>query len=41
MKKLIRQYYNAFLDNYELIVVRMVTYNAYMVNFTNIVIFKR
>ena len=40
MKKMIRQYYNVFPDNYELIVVRMMTYNSYMVNFTNILIFK-
>ena len=40
MKKLIRQYYTVSPDNYELIIVRMVTYNSYMVNFTDIVIFK-
>ena len=32
MTKLIRQYYNAFPDNHEFIVVRMMAYNSCMVN---------
>ena len=36
MKKLISRYYNTFPNNYELIVVCMVTYNSCMVNFTNV-----